>query len=171
MRFVEAVALFGVFGLLFYALSLTFQTEELESSFKKRVDTVGKEVAHLDDIAQNISKSELYKRRFCALKHGIVWKRVAAENSIDRDVGETLMNMIDSTTSLEKDDFENTTAPAFAPLHCRERKGKKPLVLDVLFIEYSHQLDMLEVRMFELFDVVDWFVITESRFTQNGLRR
>lgn len=34
---------------------------------------------------------------------------------------------------------------------------------------FNNELDMLEMRLLELWDVVDWFVLIESRFSQSGV--
>ncbi|KAG0280583.1 hypothetical protein BGZ95_009532 [Linnemannia exigua] len=58
----------------------------------------------------------------------------------------------------------DTTAPAPAQAVVAHRKGK---VYDAVI--FSYELDMLEVRMRELYDVVDHFVVLESERTFTGL--
>ncbi|KAG0362919.1 hypothetical protein BGX24_005035 [Mortierella sp. AD032] len=58
----------------------------------------------------------------------------------------------------------DTTAPAPVPAVIAHRKGR---VFDAVI--FSYELDMLEVRMRELYDVVDHFLVLESSRTFTGI--
>ncbi len=78
----------------------------------------------------------------------------------------------------ERPELENPTPPPLPALDdaacrasgfVRKRNGGPLLVVDVVF--FGVDVDMLEVRILELQDVVDMFVIFESPMTHSGLRK
>lgn len=66
-------------------------------------------------------------------------------------------------------DFENTTAPTLAQITCTPKRKIIPQVVDAII--FGFDLDMLEIRLFELYDVVDQFFITESVFAHSGINK
>eukprot|EP00996_Jenningsia_fusiforme_P005507 NODE_647_length_2015_cov_24.268566_g598_i0.p1 GENE.NODE_647_length_2015_cov_24.268566_g598_i0~~NODE_647_length_2015_cov_24.268566_g598_i0.p1 ORF type:complete len:319 (-),score=49.65 NODE_647_length_2015_cov_24.268566_g598_i0:1058-1960(-) len=75
--------------------------------------------------------------------------------------------------------FDPTSAPNVTGAHCASirksdlrtylvaRSGSAPRIFD-LFV-FDHELDMLEIRLNELWSVVDFFVLVESNLTFTGL--
>jgi hypothetical protein len=66
-------------------------------------------------------------------------------------------------------DFENTTAPTLSKAVCGQTRKHIPRVVDAII--FGFDLDMLEIRLFELYDVVDQFFITESVFAHSGINK
>ena len=61
------------------------------------------------------------------------------------------------------------TDPKFAEvLSGRPRRGRRPIVD---FVPLGYEVDTLEVRLLELYDVVDAFVVYEAPVTQQGTRK
>lgn len=61
---------------------------------------------------------------------------------------------------------KDVSPPALLEPNCRKRSNK---IIDVMYVGF--EMDLVELRFLELYDVVDYFVVTESRYTHSGLAK
>ena len=124
-----------------------------------------------------------WETQMCALGESRFWrdvKRARLDQSKHGELFERLLHeVVLPEVVAERPALENATAPLLPVLDdawCRasgfgpRMNGPAPLlVVDVVF--FGVDVDMLEVRILELQDVVDMFVIFESPLTHSGLRK
>lgn len=71
---------------------------------------------------------------------------------------------------LEHKSFDKLDCKSFKYRHVLTGKSSYPLrVLDMFSI--NNEMDILEIRLYELWDVVDEFIIIEETITQRGIRK
>lgn len=119
------------------------------------------------DVAANLRAREL----FCSVgkANSRIWKKIEESGKINKELAEDLLSIVVPVLTNARAHFENATAPNLPPLENCEKRERKSVVIDAIMVGF--ELDMLEVRLMELYDVVDFFYIMESRFTHSGINK
>jgi hypothetical protein len=134
-------------------------------------------------VQQSLRTGE-WEARMCSLGESDFWrdaKRHRLDGTKTRELFERLLHeVVLPEVTTERPELQNTTAPSLPVLDdagCAARGfvrklgdgGPAQQVVDVVF--FGVDVDMLEVRILELQDVVDIFVIFESPLTHSGLHK
>lgn len=113
---------------------------------------------------------DLYTQRLCKLQ-----QTSFPLMAIDAKFAETLIaDVLAPIFETPRADFQSLSPPPLIRHRCssffagdRPGGGDKITVVDLII--FSYELDLLEVRLLELWDVVDFFFITESSHAHSGV--